>query len=97
METITAIADKGYYSAVQFAKCKEDNITPIVSKADHSFMAATKEYGKTQFRYDEAQDGYICPEGHLLKYHHRKEYTPETDLKRYRNYEACSNCPVKNK
>ena len=98
VETITAIADKGYYSAVQFAKCKEDNIIPIVSKADHSFMAATKEYGKAQFRYDENQDGYICPEGHLLKvYHHRKEYTPETDLKRYRNYEACSNCPVREK
>lgn len=98
VETITAIADKGYYSAVQFAKCKEDNIIPIVSKADHSFMAATKEYGKTQFSYDEDQDGYICPEGHLLRvYHHRKQYTPETDLKRYRNYEACSNCPVKDK
>ena len=98
VETITAIADKGYYSALQFAKCKEDNIIPIVSKADHSFMAATKEYGKAQFRYDENQDGYICPQGHLLKaYHHRKEYTPETDLKRYQNYEACSNCPVREK
>lgn len=37
VETITVIADKGYYSAQQFAKCKEDNITPIVSKTDRSF------------------------------------------------------------
>lgn len=98
VNTITVIADKGYYSALQFAKCKEDNIIPIVSKADHSFMAATKEYGKSQFKYDQTQDGYICPEGHLLKaYHHRKEYTQETDIKRYQNFEACSNCPVKDK
>ena len=61
VETITAIADKDTYSAVQFAKCKEDNIVPIVSKVNHSFMAAAKEYGKTQFSYDENQDGYILP------------------------------------
>jgi len=98
VESITVIADKGYYSASQFAKCKEDNIIPIVSKADNSFMAATKEYGKTEFRYDATQDGYICPQGHLLKaYHHRKEYTQETDVKRYQNYEACSHCPVREK
>ena len=98
VQTITAIADKGYYSALQFAKCKEDNIIPIVSKADHSHMAATKEYGKMQFKYDEAQGGYICPQGHLLQaYHHRREYTKETDIKRYQNYEACSNCPVRDK
>jgi Transposase and inactivated derivatives len=98
VETITVIADKGYYSALQFAKCKEDNIVPIVSKADRSFMAVTKEYEKSRFKYDETQDGYICPQGHLLKaYHHRKEYTQETDIKRYQNFEACSNCPVRDK
>jgi hypothetical protein len=96
VEAITAIADKGYYSALQFAKCKEDNIIPIVSKADRSFMALTKGYEKSQFKYDETQDGYICPEGHLLKaYHHVKERTQETDFRRYQNFEACSNCPVK--
>jgi transposase len=98
VKTITAIADKGYYSALQFAKCKEDNIIPIVAKADRSFMAVTKEYEKSQFRYDEIQGGYICPQGHLLKpYQHRKKYTQETDIKRYQNFEACSNCPVKDK
>ncbi|MFT9078472.1 IS1182 family transposase [Ethanoligenens sp.] len=98
VETITAIADKGYYSARQFAKCKEAKIVPIVAKADRSFMAATKEYEKSRFQYDAAQDGYICPQGHLLRaYHHRKQYTQETDVKRYQNYEACSKCQVKDK
>lgn len=74
------------------------NIIPIVTKADNSFMAATKEYGKVEFRYDAAQDEYICPQGHLLRaYHHREEYTQETDIKRYQNFEACSNCPVREK
>jgi transposase len=98
VEVLTVIADKGYYSAPEFAKCKEDNITPIVSKADHSHMAATKEYGKSQFKYDEEKDGYICPQGHLLKaYNHRKKYTEDMDNRRYQNFEACSKCPVKDK
>jgi hypothetical protein len=98
VETITVIADKGYYSALQFAKCKKDNIIPIVSKADRSFLAAKKGYEKSRFRYDESQGGYICPQGYLLSsYNHRKKYTQETDIKRYRNFEACSSCPVKNK
>ncbi|BAK97612.1 putative transposase for insertion sequence element [Oscillibacter valericigenes Sjm18-20] len=96
VESITAIADKGYYSARQFAKCKEDNIVPIVAKADRSFMAATKGYEKSRFKYDEAQDGYICPQGHLLRpYQHRKSYPQEADFKRYQNFEACSDCPVR--
>ena len=98
VNVITAIADKGYYSALQFAKCKSDNIVPIVSKADRSFMAITKGYEKSKFKYDGIQEGYVRPEGHLLKaYHHTKEYTEETDSKRYQNYQACLNCPVKDK
>lgn len=58
VEKTTVIADKGYYSARQFAQCKEDNIVPIVAKADRSFMAATKGYEKSQFKYDETQDGW---------------------------------------
>jgi transposase len=98
VDTITAIADKGYYSAAEFVKCKEDNIIPIVSKADHSHMAATKGYGKSQFKYDEENDGYICPQGHLLKaYNARKETSKYSGHKRYQNFAACNRCKVKDK
>ena len=91
-ETITAIADKGYYSAEQFYKCKGDGILPIVSKADHSHAAATKAYGKAQFQYDEEKQGYICPQGHLLRgyaQHKKNGYV------QYYNFEACAQCPVR--
>lgn len=98
VETITAIADKGYYSALQFAKCKEDDIIPIVSKADHSHSAATKEFGKEQFKYDEVNDGYICPEGHLLKaYNPRKENPKYEGIRRYQNFKACADCKSRSK
>lgn len=92
LETITAIADKGYYSAEQFYRCKSDGIIPIVSKADHSHAAATNAYGKIHFKYDEQNNGYICPQGHLLKgYAQRKK----NGYIRYYNYAACAQCPVK--
>ena len=98
VDQIIAIADKGYYSASEFAKCKEDNIIPIVSKANHSHMAATIGYGKSQFKYDEENDGYICPQGHVLKaYKSRKENAKYADHNRYTNSGACSNCPVRDK
>lgn len=98
VEKITVIADKGYYSAKQFAKCKKDNIIPIVSKADPANAAADHELRKSQFKYDELNDGYICPQGHLLKAYNTKHYTSEeTTFRRYRNIEACSNCPIKEK
>lgn len=98
VDQIIAIADKGYYSASEFAKCKEDNIIPIVSKADHSHMAATIGYGKSQFKYDEENDGYICPQGHILRaYKSRKENAKYADHNRYTNSGACSNCPVRDK
>lgn len=98
VDTITALADKGYYSAQEFAKCKEDNIIPIVSKADHSHMAATMEFGKSQFRYDEVNDGYICPQGYLLKaYNPRKENAKYQGHKRYQNFTACAMCRVRDK
>ncbi len=98
VDTITALADKGYYSASEFAKCKDDGIIPIVSKADHAHTAATNEYGKAQFRYDEVNDGYICPQGHLLKaYKPRKENAKYSGHKRYQNFAACSECSVRSK
>ncbi|PKM80199.1 MAG: DDE transposase [Firmicutes bacterium HGW-Firmicutes-13] len=98
VDGIIAIADKGYYSASEFAKCKEDNINPIVSKADHAHTAATDEYGKSKFRYSEAEDAYICPQGQLLyAYKPRKENAKYAGHKRYSNFAACAGCPNKAK
>ena len=49
VDEITVVADKGYYSASEFAKCAENGISPIVSKAEHLERAVTVGYAKTQF------------------------------------------------
>lgn len=68
------------------------------SKAYHSHMAASIGYGKSQFKYDDENDGYICPQGHILRANKtRKVNAKYADHRRYMNSEAFSDCPVKDK
>ena len=95
VEALTVIADKGYYSAYQFAQCEDEDITPIVSKADRSFMAVTEAYSKEAFKYDEDRTGYVCPQGHFLKPYRMRETSKFAGHIRYVNKEACMNCKVR--
>jgi hypothetical protein len=55
--------------------------------------AATVGYAKTQFKYDEKNNVYICPQGQILK--PTKKRNPDSPHNRYLNYKACKNCPAK--
>jgi hypothetical protein len=97
VDEITAIADKGYYSALQFKKCANDNIIPIVSKANQLFHSANDEFVKDKFYYDEDRDVYICPMGQILSKYKARENSKYKELSRYANQLACMNCAVKEK
>lgn len=45
-----------FIQPLQFVKWKEDDIIPIVSKADHSHMVATKEYRKGEIMSDNIEN-----------------------------------------
>jgi hypothetical protein len=83
--TLRVVADAGYSNGEQFAQCEEAGVTPYVpvmrtvnNQGDGSL------FGRTDFNYDAATDGYICPgDKKLLKKH--------TNLKdRYTMYKASS-------
>jgi len=98
IDEMTVIADKGYYSAKQFEKCAKDNITPIVTNASHSFHAASSEFEKDRFTFDEEKGGYICPAGNLLLPSKKRATTGKwKDYVNYANPDACRNCPQKDK
>lgn len=63
---LIVLADKGYYTASEFANCMENAIVPIVSKTKNEKSAPSKEYSKSKFTYLPKQDGYVCPQGNLL-------------------------------
>ena len=96
-ETISVIADKGYYSAKQFKQCENAGIKPIVSKADHSNAAASEEYSKEKFEYNEEMDAYICPEGQVLRRRKSGNRSKYKDYPTYANQIACQKCDVHNK
>ena len=91
-DAITVVADKGYYSAKQFEKCVTAGITAIVSKANHSNAAASEEYSKEMFSYDEKADTYTCPQGQVLKRRKSRQDSKFKNYPMYANQVACKKC-----
>jgi hypothetical protein len=95
VDEITSLADKGYYSALQFEKCAEDNIIPIVPKANHKKNCVTQEYSTGSFEYDSKKGGYICPQGALLLPYNATWKKSEELV--YSNFDACKRCSERDK
>lgn len=83
-EAITLLADKGYWRAEDLKELAEDGrINAIVAPTDEK---GTKGYRKSDFKYNEERDEYLCPMGQVL--HRRGKKTAE-----YLNRKACAECP----
>jgi transposase len=64
-ETKEILVDKGYYSAGELAKAVELKKNVIISFANKDKKG---KFAKSNFKYDESQNEYICPEGKRLTY-----------------------------
>ena len=77
--------------------CEDNNINGFLQTRQNAMLTnAKKEYDKyslINFRWSEEQQGYICPEGQLLRYQGK---TPKTKKEIYYTTE-CTNCPKKDK
>jgi transposase len=92
VDTLTVLADRGYFSGEQLAAAEKEGITPIVSKPDRHYSPDPK-YTSSNFIYNEQQDCYICPEGNILPRKNKKNHnTPEVF---YGSKNCCQDCPVK--
>lgn len=89
VDELTVVADRGYYSAKQFELCENDNIKPIVTEANQRHHAASPEYEKDKFIYDEGNNCYVCPQGSIL--------TPYKNGLIFANRKACRECLVREK
>jgi len=94
-ETLTVIADPGYYKGEEIVACYDAGITALVPKTDTSPSKAKGRYSKVDFRYDAEENEYICPAGQRLTYrfdsveHGKKMWV-------YMTYQ-CSTCPLQSK
>lgn len=91
-------ADAGYssYDNLEFAEEKKldmympDNFLEALDEKEEN----EKRYHKSNFRYDEARDAYICPEGKELKRWAERKREGKPPLFLYRG-ESCRECPVR--
>ena len=65
-ETLTAIADRGYFKGEEILACHEAGITAIVPKTMTSSAKADGRFDKADFIYDAATNEFQCPAGERL-------------------------------
>jgi transposase len=65
-ETITVLADRGYFSGPEVLACEEAGITPICPKPLTSGAKADGRWGKQDFVYQPDSDTYRCPAGETM-------------------------------
>ncbi len=93
VETLTAVADRGYFKGEQIKKCEDAGVVPMVPKTMTSNSLAEGRFDKQDFIYIAADDEYRCPAG-------------QRAIKRFTTVEAgmtldvywssaCTHCPIK--
>ena len=94
VETIEAVADRGYFKIEDIEACEAAGITAYVPKPIRGPAVREGFFAKEAFRYDADRDVYACPGGAVLSPHH---YGRSRDNVRvfYTNREACTACALK--
>lgn len=97
-DSVTVLADRGYYSGDQIVACEGTGVEPIVPKTETSGGALRGRFTIQDFIYDPQHDRYTCPAGQLLtQAKKRSTRGPDPDFVRYRNLDACGACPLKSR
>ena len=94
VETIDVVADKGYFKSEDIAACEKAGLTPHVPKPQRGAAVANGFFRKDEFRYDAAQDAYVCPGRHELRPIRQGRLR---DMRKvdYANARACRDCPLR--
>ena len=94
VETIDVVADRGYFKSEDIEACEQAGMTPHVPKPQRGSAVREGFFRKDEFRYDPAQDAYICPAGQVLatRYESKLRELRKVD---YANRAACPVCPLR--
>jgi transposase len=93
VETLDAVADRGYYDSEEIRACEDSGITVTLPKPMTSGAKAAGRFGKQDFVYVAADDVYRCPAGERLTYRHQSEEDGKT-IRRY-STSSCKTCALK--
>jgi transposase len=94
-DTLTNLADKGYYDGEDIAACEQNGVTCLVAKPAAGGAKKTEGFGHEAFKYDKEKDCYICPCQNQLRYMRNQKHGNGKEYLVYANYSACGKCPKK--
>jgi transposase len=94
--TFTALYDKGYYDGPMLKEAEELGVNAIVAIRGlaSSSRAPNEHYNVQYFTYNENNDSYTCPEGHVLTTNGNWYQNINARFKQYRT-KACKDCQAR--
>lgn len=93
VETLTAIADRGYFKSQEIVACHQAGIVPLVPKTTTSKAKAEGRFDRSDFVYDRDNDEYVCPAGDRLIWRYASIEAGLT-MNRYWS-SSCPRCAIK--
>jgi len=94
-DTLSVVADRGYFKGEQILACHDAGITAYVPKPMTSGAKADGRFNNDAFLYDTAKNEYICPAGEALIW---RFSSVEKGLKLHRYWRSnCQGCVLKSK
>lgn len=93
VDSLTAIADRGYFKSEEILACHKAGIVPLVPKSATSGAKADGRFDRADFVYDRENDEYVCPAGERLIWRFARV---EGGLMMNRYWSSsCPRCPIK--
>jgi transposase len=88
-----ACGDSGYHNVNNLSESVEKGMTVIVPSQKQASDNPTEDcFSKENFTYDEDNDAYICPEGHIVRFSHYSK-KKDHDVYRMEVPSICRECP----
>jgi hypothetical protein len=92
-DTLTVVADRGYFSGEEIKACDDAGITTYLPKPQTSNNQAKGYFGKRDFIYHPEEDEYECPAGERAIFRFSREEKGKV-IRRYWA-SACIRCSMK--
>jgi transposase len=94
VETIEAVADKGYFKIEDIEACENAAIVPYVPRPQRGPSVRAGLFRKDEFRYDADSDSYVCPAGQRL-YPYSSSLLRGLKKINYVNKLVCDGCKIR--
>ena len=94
VETIDAVADKGYFKIEDIEACENAGIVPYVPRPQRGPSVKAGLFRKDEFHYDPTNDSYVCPAGQRL-YPYSSSLLRDLKKVNYVNKLACDDCAIR--